>query len=70
MMEAVSVVVHPLAPGMATDLLPRELILMVKPVPLFVVVVVYHTQSLAAGVKLGEVLADCAVPEPDVSAAW
>jgi hypothetical protein len=66
--EAVSVVVHPLAPGIAMDLAPRESIFAVSPVPLFVVVVVYQTQSFAAGVKDGDVEQDCAVPDPEESA--
>jgi len=40
MMLAVNVVVNPDEPGIATDFAPRELTLMVSPVPLLVVVVV------------------------------
>jgi hypothetical protein len=39
-MLAVSVVVHPLVPGIAIDFAPSELMFTVRPVPLFVVVVV------------------------------
>jgi hypothetical protein len=40
MMEAVSVVVHPLDPAIAIDFAPSELMFVVSPVPELVVVVV------------------------------
>ena len=43
--DGVNVVVHPLAPGMATDFTPRLLIFTVRPVPVLAVVVVYVMQS-------------------------
>ena len=71
-MLAVSVVVHPLAPGTATDFAPKELTFSVKLVPELVVVVVYQIQELGPpvpplGVNVGVVLQVCAEPELEES---
>jgi hypothetical protein len=65
---AAKVVVQPLEPAMAMLFAPRESTFVVRPVPLFVVVVVYRMQSSVTGEMVGEVEQLCAVPEPEESA--
>jgi hypothetical protein len=68
MIPAVRVVVHPLEPGMAMDLAPRELTLTVRLEPELVVVVVYHMRSLVTGVTRADAVVQvCAVADPEVS---